>query len=74
MFKQDILQIQNPNRNRLLDVGWYPERDLVTGQFGLVVYEGDFHGKLLHEYSTRDRKTLVAEIERLLEAVAKGLL
>lgn len=66
LFKEDLLQMRHPNTNRLLDVGWYPERDLATGQFRLVVFEGDFHGRLLSDFRTRSRPTLVAEIEKVL--------
>ena len=72
LFKQDMLQLKQPHFNRLLDVGWDPEGDLISGQYKLVVYEGDFSGRLLHECNTRDRLDLVAEIERLLDAVCRG--
>jgi hypothetical protein len=38
----------------------------------LVVHEGDFQGRLLHEFATRDRLALAAEIERVLVAVCEG--
>ncbi|MBL8797130.1 MAG: hypothetical protein JNM56_24730 [Planctomycetia bacterium] len=69
LFKQDMLQLHHARHNRLLDVGWYPDGDLETGRYKLVVHEGDFRGPLLHEFQTRDRLTLVAEIERILQAV-----
>src|SRR5262249_46395423 len=69
LFKEDMLQMTHARFNRLLDVGWYPEGNLNEGQYALVVHEGDFHGKLLHQFATRDRLTLVEEIERLLIAV-----
>lgn len=72
VFKEDMVQMRNEHRNRLLDLGWYPEGDMKTGQYGLVVYEGDFHGRLLHEFRGRDRAALVAEIERLLVAISEG--
>jgi hypothetical protein len=66
-----MLQMHNEQFNRLLDLGWYPEGDLVAGRYGLVVYEGDFKGRLLYEFSTRDRLELVAEIERLLSKICQ---
>jgi len=69
ILTEDILQINQPNFNRVLDVGWYPEGDLARGRYRLVVYEGDFLGRLLHTFETRDRLTLVSEIERLLVAI-----
>lgn len=72
VFKQDMLQMRHEATNRLLDVGWYPEGDLVNGGYGLVVHEGDFHGPELHRFKTRDRLALVAEVERLLVAIAAG--
>jgi hypothetical protein len=71
-FKEDMLQLKHAHFNRLLDVGWYPDGDLQHGEYGLVLYEGDFRGRLLHEFRTRDRQALVAEIDRLLLAVVEG--
>jgi hypothetical protein len=72
IFKQDMLCLTHDRFNRLLNLGWYPEGDLVEGHYGLVVYEGDHRGTLLHEFTTNDRLALVAEIERLLLAVCHG--
>jgi hypothetical protein len=69
IFKEDMLQMHHPTANRILDLGWYPEGDLTAGHYGLVLYESDFRGRLIHEFNTRERLALVAEIERLLLAV-----
>jgi len=66
-FKQDLLQFRCPGRDRLVDVGWYDDGDLTDGEYRLVVYEGDFRGRLLHEYATRSRAELVGELERVLD-------
>jgi hypothetical protein len=71
IFKQDMLQLKHGHFNRLLDVGWYPEGNLDQGHYRLVVYVGDFRGKLLYEFNTRDRASLVAEIECLVAAVCR---
>jgi hypothetical protein len=71
-FKEDMLMMVHAAYNRLLDVGWYPTADLAGGSYGLVVYEGDFHGRLLFELETRDRAYLVREIERLLREISAG--
>lgn len=68
-LKEDLLQMKQEHFNRLLDVGWYPSGNLTEGSYGLVVYEGDFHGTLLFELRTADRSRLVAEVERLLQEV-----
>jgi|SRR5579862_3113004 len=73
-FGQDLLQCTHPRRNRLVDVGWYPHGDVVEGTYRLVVYEGDFRGRLLHDFRTRLRLTLVAELERVFDAVSDGKL
>ena len=70
-FGEDLLQFVRPGCNRLVDVGWYPHGDLVGGRYGLAVYEGDFRGRLLHEFATRSRSALVAELERVLEAAGQ---
>lgn len=72
VFKQDMVQMRHEATNRLLDIGWYPEGDLAGGGYGLVVHEGDFRGPELHRFSTQDRAALVAEVERLLVAIAAG--
>jgi hypothetical protein len=74
VFKQDMLQMHHPATGRLLDLGWYPEGDLTAGRYGLVVHAGDFRGPRLHAFESRDRLALVAEIERVLEAVCDGRL
>ncbi len=69
-FKEDLLQIMHPRLKRLLDVGWYPTGNLIDGSYMLVIYEGDFNGRLLHQFRTKSRLDLVAEIERLLMAIS----
>jgi hypothetical protein len=68
-LKEDLLQLEQLLFDRLLDVGWFPAGNVANGAYRLVVYEGDFHGKLLFEYQTRDRLQLVSEIERCLQDV-----
>src|SRR5688572_29590038 len=65
-FKEDMLQLKHDNCGRVLDVGWYPDGDLQRGEYTLVLHESDLTGPQIHEFRTRSRKTLVAEIERLL--------
>jgi hypothetical protein len=72
LFKQDMLQMKHERTNRLLDLGWYKEGDLVHGAYGLVVMEGDFNGRELHRFRIQSRLELVAEIERLLVVIARG--
>src|SRR5438552_2819501 len=71
---EDLLQMRHDRFNRLLDVGWYPSGDSAEGAYGLVIYEGDFHGRLLFEYRTPSHSKLIAEIERLLEEMSEGRL
>lgn len=72
VFIQDILQFTNEYRNRVLDLGWYPEGEFEKGAFGLVVYEGDFNGKLLYELKSKSKDDIVSEINRLLALIAYG--
>jgi hypothetical protein len=74
VFKEDLLQMVHPQSHRLLDVGWYPEGNLAEGQYRLLIYEGDFSGRLLHQFETRDRLLLVDNLERLLADVRDGKL
>jgi hypothetical protein len=74
VFNEDILQFKNEYRNRLIDLGWYPEGNYDLGAYGLVVYEGDFHGKLLYEVKSKDKEEIIREINRLLLEIAEGYL
>jgi hypothetical protein len=73
-FKEDLLQLTCERHGRLLDLGWYPDGDISGGAYRVVVYAGDFCGNCLHSFSSRERHTIVAEIERLLIAVVEGRL
>jgi len=72
VFIEDILQFTNDSRNRLIDLGWYPEGDFTIGAYGLVVYEGDFRGKLLYELKSKSKQEIVSEINRLLLDITEG--
>jgi hypothetical protein len=72
LFKQDMLQMRHAGANWMLDLGWYPEGDLLNEAYGLVVHKGDFHGPELHSFSTRSRIAVVTKIERLLMAAVLG--
>jgi hypothetical protein len=65
-FNEDILQFTHKKNNKVIDLGWYPERVWDEGAFTLVIYEGDFHGKLLYKLRTKDKTKVVNEINRLL--------
>lgn len=69
-FKEDMFQARNEHRNRLLDLGWYPEGNFATGSFGLVLYKGDFHGELLAEFRSKDRAEVVSTINRWFASVS----
>ena len=73
-LKEDLLQMKQKHFNRLLDVGWYPSGNPADGAYRLVVYQGDFHGKLLFELRTPDGLQLVAAVERLLQEICDGRL
>ncbi len=71
-FTEDLFQAVHSRFNRLIDLGWYPSGDLANGSFLIVLYAGDFHGELLHQFRSRDHSEVTAEIERLLALVASG--
>lgn len=74
LFKEDMLQMTHERRNRLLDLGWYPEGDLENGNYRMELYEGDFTGTLLHSFSSNSRKKIVLEIESVLQDVSQASL
>ena len=71
-FLEDILQLTNEYRNRLLDLGWYPEGDFENGSFKLVVYDGDFNGNLLFEYSSKNKDDVTSMINNVLWQITSG--
>ena len=74
VFTEDILLLTNASRNRLIDLGWYPEGDFTGGAYRLVIHEGDFLGKLLHELNSKSKHEIVSEINKLLLDITEGLL
>lgn len=66
-LREDLLQLKHPKAGILVDVGWYG--DVESGEFAILVHEGDFSGARLHEFRSRDRLEVVAELERLLCSV-----
>ena len=71
VLREDLLQLKHSMTGVLVDVGWYGDAEL--GEFAIHVHRGDFSGERLHEFRSRDRHALVAEIERLLSPGATGL-
>lgn len=71
-FREDLLQLTCERQGLLLDLGWYPDGDISAGTYRIVVHVGDFRGQCLHTFASRERLTIVAEIERLLEAIVEG--
>ncbi len=65
-LREDLLQLKHPRAGLLLDVGWYGDAE--SGEFAVYVQDGDFHGRCLHEFRSRDRLSVVAEVERLLRS------
>ena len=73
-FKEDMLQLKHSQSDRRIDVGWFPSGDLDKGEYALHVHKRDWRGPLLHEFRTRNRRSLVAEIERIMfEAATRAL-
>lgn len=72
--KQNLLQAKHDRHDILLDLGFVPEGDFKRGAYKLAVYRGDFTGELLHAFSSREKRRIVAEIERLFAAVTSGTL
>ncbi len=73
-FNEDILQFTHERNDRLIDLGWTPENNWDEGSFNLVLYQGDFNGKLLYQLRTKDRGEVIAEINRILSSVTEDRL
>lgn len=71
-FKEDMYQARHEQRNRLIDLGWYPEGKFAAGSFGLVLYEGDFHGELRAELRSKDRQQVVSTMNQWFVSVSNG--
>ncbi|NVJ98004.1 MAG: hypothetical protein HWE25_07625 [Alphaproteobacteria bacterium] len=71
--KQTLWQGQCERRDRLMDLGWYPEGEL-EGTFRLQIYEGDFTGTLLFEFESHTRLEIVDQMELVMISVMTGAL
>lgn len=78
-FNEDILQIINTHRRRIIDLGWYPEFN-VNGQYRLMVIEWtndceqqpEFWDHPLIKYCSRDIEDIKKKIEGLAKKVTEG--
>ena len=66
LLREDLLQLKQIKSGVLVDVGWYGDAE--SGEYVIFVQSGDFFGERLHEYRSRDRLGIVAEVERFLLA------
>lgn len=66
-YKEDLLQIRNEKSNLLIDVGWYPEGDYENGKLRICLFEGDFHGRLIKESSTKSLAEAILQIKMLIK-------
>mgnify|MGYP006140622703 FL=1 len=71
LLSESLLQLTHQRRNRLLDLGWYPEGE-PDGSFRLCIYAGDFTGQLLFESNSQSRSDITAIIECMLDKVNRG--
>ena len=69
VWKSDLLMARHDRRNRLLDLGWYPDGE-ADGCYLIEVFEGDCAGRVLHVFETMDRAEAIAEIERLFASIS----
>jgi hypothetical protein len=67
LLREDLLQLRHPKAGVLVDVGWYGDAE--SGEFAVYVQAGDFRGDCLHEFRSRERLVVVAEVERLLHSL-----
>ncbi len=74
IFKEDMLTLTHSRRDRLIDIGFYPEGDLEEGSYGMVLHESDHAGKVIAKLYTRDRHHLVKIIEEWMRKVTDGKL
>ncbi|MFP3389461.1 hypothetical protein [Brevibacillus sp. SIMBA_040] len=80
-FGEDILQLKNESRNRILDLGWYPSFN-PKGNFRLLLIEmfdapdkqTDSWEKPLVQFESRDIEEIQRTIEHILDQVTVGLL
>ena len=61
-LKEDLLQLEHPNLNRLADLGWY------ENHFSVAVFQGDFQGILLARRDVHDQSSALVALRELLEA------
>ena len=63
-----LVMLSHPMRGVLVDLGWVPDED-PTGGYLLRVFEGDHLGRELQAFETRERATVIAKMERVLNDI-----
>lgn len=81
-FKQGIYQAVQPDRRRILDLGWYPEFSC-DGEYSLMLVEQFDEGQDVEvdpwmnpilRIDSRDIKVIIEQIEIVMKEVSEGKL
>ena len=60
-FSEDMLNIINPSKSIIIDVGWYPKFDM-NGRFVLLVIKNNEWTKPLETLVTRDVNKIIEKV------------
>jgi hypothetical protein len=64
-FSQDLLQINNLQKDITVDLGWYPDHD-PTGEYKISVIKNTDWENPLSTFSSRSKDEIVSKIETIL--------
>ena len=65
---EDLAQITFPNNNYIIDIGWYPSRD-IEGEFAVVVVKNKNWDEYLFMECTRSYDGLIDAINKAVEFI-----
>ena len=65
---EDLAQITFPNNDYIIDIGWYPSRD-IDGEFAVVVIKNNDWSNYLFQENTRNYGDLINIINRAVEFI-----
>ena len=67
-FNEDLLQLENSDKNLILDLGWYGERNLNSGFFKINLIQNFNWEKPLVEFISKEKNEIIDKIEECMNS------
>jgi hypothetical protein len=67
-FNEDLLQLENSDKNLILDLGWYGERNLKSGFFKINLIHNLNWDNPLVEFISKKKDEIIDKIEEYMKS------